>query len=255
MSHTEASSAFQYSFLDDGREVGRFGPLDKIPNVAHAVTTKNGPLFSANVDADTMGFEVLAHKIGCKHAAWCRQVHSNDVLVVDKPGCAEEADGLVTNTPGLAVLGRSADCPLILAADRSGQVVGFAHASWRATLGKIAEKLINTMVNNFSLDPAEIVACISPSAGPDRYEVGEEILTYATESLGPDAKYFFIRRDGKLFFDLWSANVNQLQSAGVGFMNLYTARVCTIEQNDRFPSYRAEGQAAKRFVGIIGKTE
>ena len=250
----EPSSAFQYSFLEDGREVGRFGPLEKIPNVTHAVTTKNGPLFSANVDADAMDFEVLAHHIGCKHAAWSRQVHSNDVLIVDKPGCADEADGLITSAPGLAVLGRSADCPLVLAADKAGQVVGFAHASWRATLGRITEKLINTMVENFKLNPADIVACIGPSAGPDRYEVGEEVLTDAVEEIGPEAKYFFIRREGKLYFDLWSANVNQLQAAGVGFMNLYTARVCTIENNDRFPSYRVEGKAAKRFVGIIGKT-
>lgn len=251
----EPSSSFQYSLLDDGREVGRFGPLEKIANIAHAVTTKNGPLFSADPGADAIDFEVLAHRIGCKHVAWSRQVHSNDVLIIDKPGCADEADGLVTDVPGLAVLGRSADCPIILAADTSGRVVGFAHASWRATFGRITENLINTMVENFSLDPADIIACVGPSAGPESYEVGEEILTGATEALGPEAKYFFIRREGKLYFDLWSANVNQLQAAGVGFMNLYTARVCTIEQNDRFPSYRVEGHNAKRFAGIIGKTE
>jgi len=48
--------------------------------------------------------------------AWVRQVHGGVVLRVDEAGLAGEADALVSDRPGLLLRGRSADCPLVLAA-------------------------------------------------------------------------------------------------------------------------------------------
>lgn len=250
----EPSASFQPDQLPDGREVYRFAPLGKVPRVVHAYTTRNGPLFSAEADTGAAMYKHLAVELGCNDVAWCRQVHGNVVLPVRRGGCAGEADGLVTDTPGLAVLGRSADCALILAADTSGRVVGMAHASWRSTIKRIAVNLIEIMLKNFGANPAEIIACVGPSAGPDQYEVGRDVFDAAVEHLGPDASSFFTKTNqpDKWHMDLWSANASQLMQTGVGFMNLYTARVCTIARNDLFPSVRAEGHNAERFAAVIG---
>lgn len=251
----EPSASFQRGELSEGREVYRFTPLEKIPGVVHAYTTRRGPLFPAEADAGAVRYHRLAMELGCSDVAWCRQVHGDTVLVVRRPGCAGEADALVTDQPGLAVLGRSADCPLILAADASGGVVGMAHASWRSTVKRIAEKMIETMRKYFGVAPENLVACIGPSAGPDRYEVGRDVYEAAREHLGPEAKFFFLRANSpeKWRLDLWAANTSQLLRAGVCFENLYTARVCTMERNDLFPSVRVEGPSAQRFAAIIGR--
>ena len=260
---TEPSESFQFATLPGGREVGQFAPLKNVPGVVHAVTTRKGGLFPADVEDGGDMYEQLAGELGCSDAAWCRQVHGARVLAVDRGGGAGQADGLVSATPGLALLGFSADCPLILAADASGKAVGIAHASWQATVGRIAERLIAAMGEHFGTNPTDVIACVGPSAGPDRYEVGADVYDAAIAGIGPDAKNFFIRttpttrttstdRPDKWLFDLWSANASQLMGAGVEFMNLYTARICTMQRNDLFPSYRIEGDTAGRFAGIVG---
>jgi len=247
------STSYSYSILPSGREVGCFAPLKNINGLVHAVTTKNGTLFPTDANLGAELYSQLAAEIGCDDVAWTQQVHGNVVKVADSGGDQHQADGLVTATPNLALLCRSADCPIILAADSNGPAVGIAHASWKGTVARIAERLIEAMTENFGCDPANIVACVSPSAGPDKYEVGQDVYDIAIEKLGDEAKWFFVRDGDKLKFDLWAANTNQLQRAGIGFMNIYTARVCTITNSGRYPSYRAEGASAKRFAAIIGK--
>ncbi len=256
---TEPSTSFQCRTLPSGRKVYRFSALEGVAHVVHAYTTRHGELFPPEADVGAVLYRRLAREVGCRDVAWCRQVHGNVVLPVRQHGCAGEADGLVTDQPGLAVLGRSADCPLILAAEKHGRAVGMAHASWRATIKRIAVSLIETMQREFGADPADVIACIGPSVGPDRYEVGRDVYDAAIEHLGPKAKAFFIAvpptspaGEPKWLLDLWAANTSQLLQAGVGFRNLYTARICTIQRNDLFPSVRVEGASVGRFAGVIG---
>lgn len=250
----EASSSYQHATVPGGREVGRFRPLCG-DGVVHAVTTKNGPVFPVDVAAGEAMYRELANELGCDDVAWCSQVHGGRVLAVDAGGSAGEADGLVSDRAGLLLLARSADCPLILAAARDGSAVGLAHASWRGTVAGIAGTLIETMAGQFGCDPGGITACIAPSAGPEKYVVGAEVRQAAIDALGSEARWHFLDAGeaGKYFYDLWAANISQLQAAGVDFTNVYAANVCTITHNDRYPSYRAEGETAGRFVAAIAR--
>ncbi len=164
-----------------------------------------------------------------------------------------KGDGLAGNTPGQGLSGRSADCPLILAADAATGACGVAHASWRGTVQKIAMELVSTMARGFAADPANIVACICPSAGPCCYEVGPDVVQAALDKIGQHAERFFVRREGRTHFDLWSANVDQLVAAGLRRENVHVAGVCTMCRNDLFPSHRREGDTAGRFVAVIAR--
>lgn len=246
-------SSYQHIADDGGRELGQFAPLAKTPGLVHAVTTASWGLFDRDTEASAEAYRGLAGHLGLADAAWAQQVHGPEVRRVTEPGSAGECDAMHTDRPGLGLLARSADCPLVLLADRDARTVGIAHASWRCTVAGIAGQLVRAMTHVYGLDPDELIACICPSAGPDRYEVGPEVYQAMLDAHGPDAKHHFLpaRQDGKRFFDLWSANSAQLMAAGVDFLGLYVAHVCTID-DERYPSYRRQGPDAQRFGAMIG---
>jgi YfiH family protein len=249
--------SYRHVNLPSGREIGYFKPLDAIDGVVHAVTTKRGPLFPPEASLGEPLYRELAAEMGCGDVAWCEQVHGGRVLRVTTGGCAGEADGLITSREDLLLLCRSADCPLILAAARDGSVVGVAHASWRGTVAGVARVLVEAMLAEFGCDPADVIACICPSAGPEKYEVGPEVRQAAIETLGPNVRWHFTRSgtdDRTYLFDLWSANTSQLMAAGVPLLNIYASQVCTITHHQHYPSYRVEGQAAERFVAAIARS-
>jgi len=237
--------------LPCGWTVGRFAALEALPGVVHAVTTRRGPDVAAAARDPGPAAAALAEALGLEGAAWCRQVHGAAVLAAGAAGEAGPADGLVAARRGLGLAGRSADCPLILVADARGRAVGMAHASWRGTVRRIAAALVERLAA-LGPRPEDLVACVCPSAGPCCYEVGPDVLAAAREGIGPDAEAFFHRRGGRTFFDLWAANRQQLLRAGLLEAGVHVAGVCTICRNDLFPSHRAEGGRAGRFLAMIG---
>lgn len=225
-------------------------------NWQHGWTTSEGPDFRSDPTSAEHSQSVgeLLDPVGLKGGAWARQVHGGTVLRVTEPGFAGDADALWTDQPGLGVIGRGADCPLILVggarSDRS-RVWGFAHASWRSTVQGITTELIGSMTGA-GADPTNMVAVICPSAGPCCYEVGEEVRQAARESLGPQAVDFFVETPGQITFDLWKANTAQLTSAGLTNHNIHNVRHCTICGGSLFPSYRRQGELSGRFAAVIG---
>ena len=184
--------------------------------------------------------------------AFLDQVHRSDVLACDAGGQAGSADGLATSCHELALLGKSGDCPIVLIADRKHHAVGFAHASWRATVAGIVPNVVERLAT-LGCASADLVACICPSVGPECYEVGEEVRTAAIAGIGQHAEAFFRPGPkGKEHFDLWAANVEVLRRCGVSAESIHVAGVCTSCRNDLFPSRRREGATAGRFAAVIG---
>jgi len=216
------------------------------------VTTRRGPEMGGAAEDMDAAAQAIARSLDLEQVAWCEQVHGRRILPAGEGGPVGEGDGMVTNISSLGLMVRSADCPLILAVDSVGGAIGAAHASWRGTVGRIASELIVTMVSRFGVRPDGVVACICPSAGPCCYEVGPEVRDAAVGGIGRYAERFFERRGGRLYFDLWSANSDELARAGVAPRNIHVSGQCTICNNDRFCSHRVEGDAAGRFAAVIG---
>jgi YfiH family protein len=260
-----SEGAFRLDRLSNGWQVGRFTALEVL-GLAHLVTTRRGPdVRQIRHDPATAGRQI-ARVLGLEDVAFLEQVHGGDVVVCEKGGCAGCADGLVTATKGLALLGKSGDCPIILIADRRERALGFAHASWRATVAGITSAVVRRMVA-LGCDPGDLVACICPSAGPCCYEVGEEVQAAALGGIGPHVMSFFrlAKRPGpargtadtavcsaRCHLDLWRANACALARAGLPARSIHVAGICTICCGDAFPSYRREGDAAGRFAAVLG---
>jgi len=247
-------------FCDDGAwPLGRFAALDELPGVVHGVTTRSGPDLGTDAHSTrcAQGARAVAERLGLTGVAWVHQVHGGAVLRATGAGLAGQADALVSDAPGLGVLGRSADCPLILATGqrRDGTwAVGFAHASWRSTVARITATMLARLTAELDVQPATVRATIAPFAGPCCYEVGDEVLEQALAALGSQAAAYFTRPTAspRWHFDLGAANLAQLADGGVDPARVTSSGMCTICQGDRFWSWRRQGPEAGRFAAVIG---
>jgi len=247
-----------FVLVDDGRGRRRgLFPHLAAPDLVHAVTTRDGPDLGdepSHQPSHAVPVGALAAELGLDGIGWAFQVHGATVLHADVPGYAGPGDALWTDRPGLGVMARSADCPLVLVAgERSdgAAIWGVAHASWRSTVQGITARLVADLASA-GADPSRLRAGIAPSAGPCCYEVGEEVRDRALKELGPGAAACFREREGSLHFDLWAANRAQLREAGLRDEAIVTAGLCSLCRNDLFFSYRREGAAAGRYAAVIG---
>ena len=128
------------------------------------------------------GLPWIQHGFGTRHAqirpddfAGLKQIHSNLVLMADRKGMCGEADGLLTDRPGLAVAVRTADCYPILLADTRNHAIAAVHAGWRGTATHIIDRTLEEMAAQFGTSPSDVHAAIGPGIGACCYEVGEEV--------------------------------------------------------------------------------
>ena len=166
-------AGFRLTQLANGWTVGQFAALDHATNVAHVVATGAGlDVQLAKSDRGQAARQVAA-AMGLPHRAYCDQVHGTTVHCVSGGGPAGKGDALATSTAGVALCAFSADCPLILVADSHGRAVGVAHASWRATVGLIAVKLVARMNESLGVRPGDLIACIAPAPARAATRLGQ----------------------------------------------------------------------------------
>jgi polyphenol oxidase len=182
------------------------------------------------------------------------QVHSADVLLAHSPARGRRwlalADGLITDQPETPLAMRFADCVPLLFVDSVNGVIGIAHAGWRGTVQGIGAATVGAMVQAYGCKPADIMAGIGPSIGPESYQVGEEVVEAIHRHFGT-SEGLICRdvKDGTAYLNLWQANKRDLERAGVGQIEI--AEICTVQHNDEFFSHRAEKGRTGRFGAVI----
>ncbi|MBN1562379.1 MAG: peptidoglycan editing factor PgeF [Anaerolineae bacterium] len=185
------------------------------------------------------------------------QVHSADTVVVQQPvpnrRWLARADGMVTDQPGVPLMMRFADCTPILLFDPVQHAVGIAHAGWRGTVTGAAISTLEAMCAAFGSRPQDIQAGIGPSIGPERYQVGEEVVEAVQAYFGQTAGLINRAEDGSAYLDLWAANRLALTRSGV--TQIEVAGICTASHTDEFYSHRAENGQTGRFGAVVALAE
>ncbi|RPI91637.1 MAG: peptidoglycan editing factor PgeF [Chloroflexi bacterium] len=180
------------------------------------------------------------------------QVHSADTVLVQGPvpnrRWLARADGMVTNCPALPLTMRFADCTPILLYDPVRHAAGMAHAGWRGTVSGAAVSALHAMQSAFGTRPQDVQAGIGPSIGPERYQVGEEVVEAVRQAFGGTDGLIGRGDDGSAYLDLWAANRLALERAGV--QQIEVAGICTATRTDEFYSHRAEAGRTGRF-GVV----
>jgi len=161
----------------------------------------------------------------------------------DEASALPDTDALITDSPGVSLLAFSADCPLIAIVDSDRRAIGLAHASRKGTFGRIAARTVLAMEKLLGCRPDTMHAAMAPCIGSCCYEVGREIIADAPDDMG---QHFHEHR-GKLFLDLWEANVEQLITTGLPAQHIARPAACTCCSSGTFFSYRASGGRTGRF--------
>lgn len=194
----------------------------------------------------TTGFDFAS-----RYDVW--QVHGRKILTTQSPRPMDtshpKADGILTNAPDVSLFMRFADCVPVLLADPQHQVIGIVHAGWQGTQSKIARAAVETMTTEYGTDPAVVLAGIGPSICQSCYQVGPEVHYGFLERFGSGAEGFFERRQGCYYLDLWKANVDTLQEAGV--RQIEVAGICTACNLQDWYSHRAENGRTGRFAVLM----
>jgi len=183
------------------------------------------------------------------------QVHSANVAVIgpeDRGRVALQTDALVTNSPGVFLMLRFADCVPIAFYDPVQRAIGLAHAGWKGTLGKAAQKAVEAMAEAYGSRPADLIACIGPSIGPCCYQIGGNVVKLVNEVFPHQPQLLHQQGDGSRHFDLWEAN--RLQLAALGIHQIEMSGLCTACHNDEFFSHRADNGRTGRFAVVMGLT-
>ncbi len=189
------------------------------------------------------------------------QIHSDRVVTIEPTdagmGVVEarptvQADAMLTQAAGVALLIQSADCTLILFHDPVHQAIGVAHAGWRGSVSGIVPKAIAEMTRVFGTAPGDVRAGIAPTIGQCCYEVDEPVLGPLRQGY-PQwfDKVIAPGREGHGNLDLQELNRLQLIEAGVVEEHIEVMRLCTSCNGDRFFSERGQGRPTGRFGAVI----
>ena len=171
------------------------------------------------------------------HLSTLYQVHSPDVVKIDLASLGQrpEADGQVTNVPGIILAALSADCGPILFADAESRVIGAAHAGWKGALDGVLENTIEAMIG-LGARRERIAASLGPSIAQRNYEVGPEFVERFIGRNPGWARFFRpSAKPGHSMFDLPGLTVSRLSAAGVQAENL---DICTYADEENFYSFR-----------------
>ncbi|MBR2279364.1 MAG: peptidoglycan editing factor PgeF [Ruminococcus sp.] len=175
------------------------------------------------------------------HNTFVRAVTRDDCGVgITKPRDLDSVDALVTNEKNVTLVTYYADCTPLFFVDKNKKVIALAHAGWRGTVGKIGEKVINKMTEQFNCNPEDIVCAVGPAISKCCYEVDENCAEqfYALKELD-SSKFIFPVENNKFMIDLLETNKQILINAGVPESNISVSDVCTKCNSELLWSHRA----------------
>ena len=164
------------------------------------------------------------------------QGHTDKAVYVDRPSRYEiEADGVVTDRPGIILGITTADCMPVLLADEKHGVIGAAHAGWRGALAGVIENTVKVM-----LEKGAAVEDITAAAGPclqkESFEVQNDMRNLFLDR-DKDNERFFTPCAGERLLCVLDAFV-RLRGVLIGIIIVSFSGIDTYTNPELYFSYR-----------------
>jgi YfiH family protein len=184
----------------------------------------------------------LKHLGGLPHEPqWLTQVHGSVVLDAAELHLSHscQADAAYSNTANTLCAVLTADCLPVLLVDHDGSEVAAAHAGWRGLAGGVLEQT----VRRFAAAPKTLLAWLGPAIGPASFEVGADVRDVFLEWSGECEAAFVEHGEGRWVADIYLLARLRLRKTGV--TAIYGGGYCTYCDEERFYSYRRDGETGR----------
>ena len=261
--------------LKNGVKYITFPKLESRDEIRHIFSSRIGGVSTGRYSSMNLSFtngdsreNVLKnYKILCEVAdidinnlVLSRQTHTNNVRIVsDKDrgtGIFKEpftdVDGLITNTPGVALVTQYADCTPLLFFDPVKKVIASSHSGWRGTVKEIGKVTVQKMMDIFGSNPGDIIVGIGPCIAKCCYEVDMPVFEEFKKINYLDLDKIFISKgNGKFMLDTAEANRQILVNIGIDERNIDISDLCTNCNCSELHSHRATKGERGNMAAII----
>ena len=203
-------------------------------------------------------FDVLGADL-C-HIVMSRQIHSDQVRTVTtadiKPDLfapeGYEADGLVTDIPGVPLVIFSADCLPVLLYDPTRRVIAAVHAGWRGTAAGIVRNAAQKMIDHYGCRPENLLAAIGPGISKCCFETHADVANAMMDALGMHAlPCLETLPAGKFRVDLKRLNAQWLINLGVPEDHISISGECTACHPEKYWSHRLAGDQRGSQIAVL----
>lgn len=197
-------------------------------------------------DADRL---VMSHQVHLSHVRACTEEDAGKGL--DKPR-DYDADGLMTDVPGLPLMIFSADCIPVLFYDPVRRVVAACHAGWRGTAQGIVGETVRRLRAVYGCRAENLRCAIGPGISRCCFETHGEVPEAMRASIGAEAEPFIDALGGGRFrVDLKGINALRAEKAGVPAGNIVISDDCTCCKHTLYWSHRLVGAARGTMAAVI----
>lgn len=271
-----SSSENQFNLIRNDRYVYLQSPLlASVGTVQHAFSTRIGGCSSGNYTSLNMAFHngdqvenVLENRrryfkqfeFDYRCLVSGIQVHGAEIAEFGRensgegatPGTAKKnCDALVTSEPGICLTAYAADCMLIYYSALDQAVVALAHAGWRGTLDRIGSKVVRYLVDQYNVDPEQLLVALSPAICSKCYQVDQTVAGQFISAGWDDPTCIKKAKRDFCYLDLSMINASDILKTGVKKENLALNYWCTACNDHLFYSYRRDKGKTGRMIGFI----
>ncbi len=243
--------------------------------VKHCFTTRRGGVSQAEYASLNLGLHVgdKRQRVVENRNRVCRvldskleelvageQVHGNQIKVVTNEdrgqGAKQEAtalaetDALISDQADILLSSYYADCTPLLFLDPRREVIGLAHAGWKGTVRKIAQKTVVNLEATYGSRPEDLLVGVGPAIGSCCYQVDRKVVEPIKNTFKEWDQLLEKVSENQWKLDLKLANKLQLKQAGVQEKNVIVSKLCTACNRELFYSYRREGTTG-RMASLI----
>ena len=177
---------------------------------------------------------------------WLEQVHGIQVVDASVSGSGNrEADASYSQQPNVVCVVMTADCLPLLVCDRQGSFVAAIHAGWRG----LQAGVIASTLTRYQGSMDDLLVWLGPAIGSDAFEVGAEVReAFCRQDSEAQTAFKPGSTPEKWLADLYQLARQNLRRLGV--QSVYGGELCTYSDEQRFYSYRRDGQTG-RMASLI----
>ncbi|MEN1966961.1 peptidoglycan editing factor PgeF [Lentibacillus sp. N15] len=244
------------------------------PNLVAGFTTRNGGISNPPFTSLNLGLHVpdnqqdvitnrqrLAKQLTFPLQDWvaAEQVHSTqtrEITLQDKgKGSVSHdtslagVDGMITNKIGVLCTAFFADCVPLFFFDPMTGYIGIAHAGWKGTVHRMAEKMV-TKLQSVHIDVSNLRVVIGPCISNEHYAVDDRVIAEIPQELRERTVQKLA--ENHYLLDLKQLNAEILLQCGVLRHNIDITNYCTFRDESLFYSHRRDKGKTGRMLGFIG---